>query len=62
MNDPKYFIKVIVQKQLSELMSMELMVNDIENCKSQRDKNIQEMRELAQNTFDAVATKGEKND
>ena len=41
---------------------MELIVNNIENCQSQRDKNIQEMRELAQNTFDSVATKGEKND
>ena len=35
MNDPKYMVKVIVQKYLSELMSIELKVNDIEDLKSQ---------------------------
>ena len=59
MNDPKYMVKVIVQKQLSELMSIELKVNDIEDLKSQSDTNFQEKRELALKTFDTVAKKGE---
>ena len=59
MNDPKYMVKVIVQKYLSELMSIELKVNDIEDLKSQSDTNFQEKRELALKTFDTVAKKGE---
>ena len=63
MNDPKYMVKVIVQKYLSELMSIELKVNDIEDLKSQSDTNFQEKRELALKTFDTVAKKKEnKND
>ena len=61
MNGTK-FVKIIVQKQLTESMSIEIDTDKIDRDLSQRDENNQGIMKLVQNSCEAVAIKGEKNE